>query len=235
MSDRDDPNDISLFYGHDDDNTQQDADVDTGEPSSSSHGPLLPRPSDSEEDLNHRALAASSRNQSTADKINRVMSRYTWEELAGKENKTDEEKDVRRILSNRRAALNSRNNKKKNQNSLVTINDDLASQLFESHKTIDELTNARDEKDQQALTRDQYILSLETRLTAMENLFIETGGVLPSSFSQQQSWFPSEVALPEGEGGDNLWTDGQHVQFGDGSFLGPDMTQQDSTQMDHEQ
>ncbi|TYJ53305.1 hypothetical protein B9479_006069 [Cryptococcus floricola] len=241
MSDpNDDHNDIPLFYGSDNDNTQ---DADAGEPPSSSptYQPLVPRVSDSgtapltEEELQHRAITADSRDQSTDDKIKRVMSQYTWAELAGKKNRTDEEKYVRRVLNNRRAALKSRNNQKKNQNSLESIYDDLASKISESNNTIAELTKAREEKDQQALTRDEYILSLESKLTGMENLFIQTGGILPWLVGPQQSWFSSEVALPEGEDGDDLWTDGQHVQFGEGSFLGPDMTQQDSTQMDYEQ
>ncbi|TYJ53307.1 hypothetical protein B9479_006071 [Cryptococcus floricola] len=242
MSDtNDDHNDLfSIFYCSDSDDTQ---DADAGDPSPppSTYPPLVPLVSVSgtapltEEDLQYGALTAESRDQSTADRIERVTSRYTWAELVEKENKTGEEKYVCRVLSNRRAAVNSRNNRKMKHDSLKSINDDLASQLSETHKNIAELTKARDEKDQQALTRDQDILLLETRLAEMETLFIETGGILPWPVGQLQSWFSSEAPLPEGEDGDNIWTDGQLVEFGEGSFLGPDMTQQYSTQMDYEQ
>ncbi|ODN88822.1 hypothetical protein L198_06624 [Cryptococcus wingfieldii CBS 7118] len=150
----------------------------------------------------------NTRSQITAthETITRVMSQYTLKELVAKEDKTEEEKAVRRIVQ-----------------SLLSTKNNLTRQLNDSRKTIEGLTRVREEQDRQTLARDQYILSLESRLAAVESLFMETGAILPEGFGggdPQQSWSSSQ-------GGDDLWT-------GDGSYANPDLTNQDHTQMDYE-
>ncbi|ODN88811.1 hypothetical protein L198_06613 [Cryptococcus wingfieldii CBS 7118] len=105
----------------------------------------------------------ASRRSEIDDMISRVMSRYnnSLQALTAKADKTQEEKEVRRILGNRDAVLLSRRKKNETITSLQSANDALSLELSQSQQSV------------QALTRLNEVQETRMRLLEERVRFVE--------------------------------------------------------------
>ncbi|TYJ53306.1 hypothetical protein B9479_006070 [Cryptococcus floricola] len=140
----------------------------------------------------------------TEERIFEVRSRLSLQELWDKPDKTEDERYVRRILSNRIVAQNSRARTMNLEQSIK----DMESRLSHNLDTVEALRQSRELQDLWGLKREEHIALLEWRISTMESMFQEENAVnsMAPAFSEsnlQQPWSSSTMP-PQGD--NTLWT-----------------------------